>query len=222
MQDHLGSSALLDDSEDVLPPTLPDFQPGLRRGYVAPGRPGPAFPPAPFADPAIASMWGSPMQPPGMSPFAQTPVAPPGFGAPVGWPASPSLGFSAPIGIGRVAPARPPASVAIRQILCNVCRDLAMKEPAKDGFIPLSSLQEAVKTYVDFNPMGDGPLTESDIVALCETEGNMANGGGTFELADEAGTKNIRWNPDKMAQPLGAFGAPGQIGSPVLGSSFGH
>ncbi|KAK7742941.1 Stress response protein nst1 [Diaporthe eres] len=220
-ENHLGSSALLDDSEDVLP-TLPDFQPGLRRGYVAPGRPGPAFPPAPFADPAIASMWGSPMQPPGMSPFAQTPVAPPGFGGPVGWPASPSLGFSAPIGIGRVAPARPPASVAIRQILCNVCRDLAMKEPAKDGFIPLSSLQEAMKTYVDFNPMGDGPLTENDIVALCETEGNMANGGGNFDLVDEAGTKSIRWNPDKMAQPLGGFGAPGQIGSPVLGSSFGH
>ncbi|KAH8765389.1 stress response protein nst1 [Diaporthe sp. PMI_573] len=223
MQDHLGSSALLDDSEDVLP-TLPDFQPGLRRGYVAPGRPGPAFPPAPFADPAIASMWGSPMQPPGMSPFGQTPVVPPGFGGPVGWPVSPSLSFSAPIGIGRVAPARPPASVAIRQILCNVCCDLAMKEPAKDGFIPLSSLQEAVKTYVDFNPMGDGPLTENDIVALCETEGNMANGGGSFDLVNEAGTKSIRWNPDKMPQPLGAFGAPGQpgIGSPVLGSSFGH
>ncbi|KAG8167069.1 hypothetical protein KVR01_002758 [Diaporthe batatas] len=223
MQDHLGSSALLDDSEDVLP-TLPDFQPGLRRGYVAPGRPGPAFPPAPFADPAIASMWGSPMQLPGISAFGQAPVAPPGFGTPVGWPASPSLGFTSPIPLRHVAPVRPPASVAIRQILCNVCRDLALKEPTKDGFIPLTSLQEAVKTYVDFNPMGDGPLTENDIVALCETEGNMANGGGNFDLVDEAGTKSIRWNPDKMPQPLGAFGAPGQpgIGSPVLGSSFGH
>jgi actin-related protein len=218
IQDHLGSSALLDDSEDVLP-TLPDFQPGLRRAHVAPGRP-----PATFSDPAIASMWGSPVQPSGMSPFGQTAVAAPGFGGSVGWPVSPVLGFSAPIGIGHVAPARQPASVAIRQILCNVCRDLATKEPTKDGFIPLSSLQDAVKTYVDFNPMGDGPLTESDIVALCETEGNTANGGGSFDLVDEAGAKSIRWTPDKMPQPFGAFGAPGAPGirSPVLGSSFGR
>ncbi|ROW14098.1 hypothetical protein VPNG_04144 [Cytospora leucostoma] len=222
-QNHLGSSALLDDSEDVLP-TLPDFQSGLRRGYVAPIRPGVAFPPpAPFADPAIASMWGSPGQPSILSPFAQTPVAPPGFGGPGGWPASPSLGFSVPSGMVRPAPVRPPASVAIRQILCNVCRDLAIKEPAKDGLIPLNSVQEAMKTYVDFNPMGDGPLTEDDILALCETEGTQANGGGNFDVHDgEATSKSIRWNPDKTPHPLGAFGAPGHIGSPVLGSSFGR
>ncbi|KUI68669.1 Stress response protein NST1 [Cytospora mali] len=222
-QNHLGSSALLDDSEDVLP-TLPDFQSGLRRGYVAPGRIGPAFPPpAPFADPAIASMWGSPVQPSVLSPFAQAPVAPPGFGGPGGWPASPSLGFSVPSGLVRPAPVRPPASMAIRQILCSVCRDLALKEPAKDGLIPLSTVQEAMKTYVDFNPMGDGPLTENDIVALCETEGNPANGGGNFDVHDGEGvTKSIRWNPDKAPQSLGAFGAPGHIGSPVLGSSFGR
>lgn len=222
-QDHLGSSALLDDSEDVLP-TLPDFQSGLRRGYVAPGRPGPAFPPpAPFADPAIASMWSSPVQPSVLSPFTQAPVAPPGFGGPGGWPASPSLGFSVPSGMVRPAPARPPASVAIRQILCNVCRDLAIKEPSKDGLISLSSVQEAMKTYVDINPMGDGPLTENDIVALCETEGTMANGGGNFDIHEGEGvSKNIRWNPDRNPQPLGAFGAPGHIGSPVMGSSFGR
>lgn len=221
-EDHLGSSALLDDSEDVLS-TLPDFISNQRRGFVAPGRPG-AFPPVPFGDPGILqqsqSPWGpSPIQPPGMSPFVQSPAPPPPPGF---WPvSSPTPGFSAPIGIGRPGPSRQPASV-VRQKLCSVCRDLAMQDPATDGFIPLSSVHEAIKDQIEFNPLGNGPLADNDILALCETEGTMMNGGGNFDVHDDGNTKSIRWNPDKTPLPMGGFGAPGQIGSPIMGSSFGR
>lgn len=219
-ENHLGSSALLDDSEDVLS-TLPEFGSAPRRGFAAPGRP-PAFPPLPFGDPGILqqsqSPWGpSPIQPPGMSPFAQAPAPPPGF-----WPmASPTPGFSAPIGIGRPGPTRQPASV-VRQKLCNVCRDLAMQDPATDGFIPLSSVHEVIKDQIEFNPLGNGPLTDNDILALCETEGTMINGGGNFDVHEDDNSKSIRWNPEKTPLSMGGFGAPGQIGSPIMGSSFGR
>lgn len=219
-ENHLGSSALLDDSEDVLS-TLPEFGSAPRRGFVAPGRP-PAFPPLPFGDPGILqqsqSPWGpSPIQPPGINPFAQAPAPPPGF-----WPvASPTPGFSAPIGIGRPSLSRQPASV-VRQKLCNVCRDLAMQDPAPDGFISLSSVHDAIKDQIEFNPLGNGPLTDNDILALCETEGTMMNGGGTFDVHEDGSSKSIRWNPDQTPLHMGGFGAPGQIGSPILGSSFGR
>lgn len=219
-EDHLGSSALLDDSEDVLS-TLPEFGSAPRRGFAAPGRP-PAFPPLPFGDPGILqqsqSPWGpSPIQPPGINHFAPAPGPPPGF-----WPvASPTPGFSAPIGIGRPSIPRQPASV-VRQKLCNVCRDLAMQDPAADGFIPLNSVHEAIKDQIEFNPLGNGPLTDTDILTLCETEGTMMNGGGNFDVREDGSTKSIRWNPDKTPLPMGGFGAPGQIGSPIMGSSFGR
>lgn len=221
-EDHLGSSALLDDSEDVVS-GLPEFASGPRRGFAALGRPPPAFPPLPFGDPGILqqsqSPWGpSPIQPPGMNPFTQAP--PPGF-----WPVtSPTPGFSAPLGIRQPAPSRQPASV-VRQKLCNVCRDLAVQDPATNGFIPLSSVHEAIKDQIEFNPLGNGPLTDHDILALCETEGTMVNGGGNFDIREDGSNKSIRWNREKtppLAMGGGGFGAPGQIGSPVLGSSFGR
>lgn len=226
---HLGSSALLDDSEDVVQP-LPDFGSSSRRGYAAPpGRP-PVFPSFPFGDQGIMhqspSIWGaSPIQPSGINPFAPSPAPPPGFGGPGGWAApSPGQGFSIPSGIGRPAPSRhmQPATV-VRQKLCSICRDLAMQDLSKDGFISLNLALDTLRDQVDFNPLGNGPLSEDDVLVLCETEGDMVNGGGNFDIHEDGNGRNIRWNPDKMPQALGAFGAPGapgQFGSPS--SSFGR
>lgn len=221
MNNHLGSSALLDDSDDVIP-TLPDFGSVPRRGYVAPGRPQ-GFPSLPFGDPGMLQqsqpLWGtSPIQPSAMNSFVQPPAPPPGFGGPTGWPiASPVPGFSAPI--GRPMPSRQPVSV-VRQKLCNICRELAMQDPSKDGLIPLQVIQDTMKDQIEFNPLGNGPLTENDILILCETEGTMVNGGGNFEIREDGNGRSIRWNEHKVPQPLGAFGAPGQFGSPS--SSFGR
>lgn len=213
MENHLGSSALLDDSDDVMP-TPPDFAPGGRRGYVAPGRPQ-AFPAVPFGDPGVlqqSQLWGaSPIQAPGMNPFAQAPAPPPGLAGPGGWPiGSPVPGFSAPMVIGRPsAPSRQPATV-VRQRLCQVCRELATQVPTQDGFIPLHLVQKALKDRVEHN--------DFDILALCETEGTLVNGGGNFDIHGGKDDKSIRWNPDSSSQPLGGFGAPGQLTSPS--SSF--
>lgn len=216
MENHLGSSALLDDSDDVVP-TLPEFGSLPRRGYVAPGRPQ-GFPSLPFGDPGIQPLWGtSPIQPSVMNSFVQPPAAPPGFGGPTGWPiGSPVPGFSAPI--SRPMPSRQPVSI-VRQKLCNICRELAMQDPSKDGLIPLQVVQDTMKDQVEFNPLGNGPLTENDILILCETEGTMVNGGGNFDIHEDGNGRSIRWNENKLPQPLGAFGAPGgHFGSPS--SSF--
>lgn len=230
----LGSSALLENSEDVIQP-LPDFGSSARRGYPAPGRP-PVFPSFGFGEPGIMhpsqNIWGgNAVQPSVMAPFVPTqPGPPPAFVGPGSWAASPGQGFSVPngIGIGRPVPQRvvtQPNSV-VRQRLCNVCHKLA-QDLAKDGFIPLALVRDALKDQVgEYNPLGKGPLAEEDILALCETEGDIANGGGNFDISEDGGETNIRWNPDKMGnQPRtqalgGGFGAPGQLGSP--NSSFGQ
>lgn len=217
MENHLGSSALLDDSDDVVP-ILPEFGSLPRRGYVAPGRPQ-GFPSLPFGDPGIQPLWGtSPIQPSVMNPFVQPPAPPPGFGGPTGWPiGSPVPGFSAPI--SRPMPSRQPVSV-VRQKLCNICRELAMQNPSKDGLIPLQVIQDTMKDQIEFNPLGNGPLTENDILVLCETEGTHVNGGGNFDIHEDGNGRSIRWTEHKVPQPLGAFGAPGHLGSPS--SSFGR
>lgn len=227
-ENHLGSSALLDDSDDVVQP-LPDFASNARRSYAAPGRP-PVFPSFPFGDQGMMhqspSIWGaSPIQPSVMNPFAPSAPPPPGFGNSVGWVApSPGQGFSVPSGMGRPAPSRvmQPATM-VRQRLCQVCRELGMQDPSKEGFIPLSLVQTTLKDQVEFNPLGNGPLAEDDILILCETEGDLVNGGGNFDIHEDGSGRSIRWNADKRPQPLGAFGAPGapgQLGSPS--SSFGR
>ncbi|CAN8102102.1 unnamed protein product [Discula destructiva] len=221
MENHLGSSALLDDSDDVVP-TLPEFGSAPRRGYAAPGRQQ-GFPSVPFGDPGMLQqsqqLWGtSPIQNSVLNSFMPSPVPPPGFGGPAGWPiSSPVPGFSTPM--NRPIPSRQPVSM-VRQKLCNVCRDMAMRDPSREGLIDLHVVLDMMKDIVEFNPFGTGPLTEKDVLILCETEGTMVNGGGNFDIVEDGNGRSIRWNEHKVPQPVGAFGAPGQFGSPS--SSFGR
>lgn len=221
IENHLGSSALLDDSDDVA--TLPEFGSAPRRGYAAPGR-QPGFPSVAFGDPGMLQQsqpqWGtSPIQHSVMNSFVGSPAPPPGFPGPAGWSvASPVPGFSTPI--NRPMPSRQPIHVVVRQKLCSICRDLAIQGQSSDGFVPLSRVLDAIKPHVDQNPLGNGPLTEHNLLELCETEGTMVNGGGNFDIVENANGRSIRWNEHKVLQSAGAFGAPGQFGSP--NSSFGR
>ncbi|KAJ9148954.1 Stress response protein NST1 [Pleurostoma richardsiae] len=236
---HLGSSALLDDSEEQ---PLPGFRHGSRGGTVAPG-PRQAFPPTPFGslDPAVlfqsSSPWG---QPAGLAPFPAGPPPPPGFG-PVGW-ASPTPAFSVP---GSTVRSTQPRTVTIRQLLCRACRDLSDKarlshsatstpdgssrnsDPVSDVYIPLDSIKSQIELL---KPAMEKSVSEDDILALCETEGNHLNGGGSFDVRDEPSGKTIRWVPspvlaggsDALPHIQRAVGAPGEIGSPVIGSGWGR
>ena len=129
-------------------------------------------------------------------------------------------------------------------MLCRVCRDLSDKskqtgsvnstpdgskktESTSDGFISL----DAIKAQVDLlNPTNERPVSEDDLLALCETEGNMQNGGGSFDVREDGPHRFIRWvpsmhngiGPDGLPHLQRAVGAPGEIGSPVIGSGWGR
>lgn len=95
-----------------------------------------------------------------------------------------------------------------------------MQDASREGLIPLHVVLDTLKDNIEFNPLGNGPLSENDILILCETEGTMVNGGGNFDIVENGSGRSIRWNEHKVPQSIGSFGAPGQLGSPS--SSFGR
>lgn len=227
---HLGSKALLDDVDDPL-----DFasrHPRLGMSSSLP-RPGAGFP-TPFGvDPFVLPHHNSPWGPPGIGHhqpmFPQHP--PPGFGHATNMPWGPGpLGstFGAP-GV----PDRPytePRSVQVRKMLRRTCEELAAsaaadeaKHDAGDGFVPIQDILVRMESY----NFGNSAVTVQELLDLCETEGNDTNGGGSFDVrGDTPETRSIRYvsgSGRNNSQPLyRAVGAPGEIGSPVVGAgSFG-
>ncbi|KAH8889624.1 hypothetical protein GQ53DRAFT_187051 [Thozetella sp. PMI_491] len=218
LEEHLGSSALLDDSDDP----LHDFA-SMRRAAVPPGqRQPPAFPAGPFGHEPLFASAVNPWVPAVSAvsnPFGAVPAPPPGFGGhplpgaiPWGLPgggANPGFGGQVPIG-------RPsqPRSVAVRLMLCRACEEAAAEgAAADDGFIPL----EVIKSKVDMFLKGEVP--EQEMLILCDTEGNDNNGGGSFDTRSDSSNKTyVRWVPSSGpgGQPFlhRAVGAPGEIGSP--------
>ncbi|KAL2683162.1 hypothetical protein Neosp_007629 [[Neocosmospora] mangrovei] len=200
---HLGSRALLDDDEplasDVNPASLRNQPPGFPTGPFMPS----GFPMAhnPWGPPA-----GGTFPPPGFgNPGWGAPSAPPGFGM-----GSPVPAMSA---IRSTAPAR---HVAVRQMLCQACKALGGSGDS-EGFIDLST----IKSQID-DMTGDN-ISEIDLLNLCETEGSPSNGGGAFDLkrdVDGSGKHRVRWQPDPsdgFNPQYRAVGAPGEIGSPLMG-----
>ncbi|KAI8629495.1 hypothetical protein F5Y19DRAFT_83958 [Xylariaceae sp. FL1651] len=205
MSNHLGSSALLDDTDE---PLLDSFDPS-RRGTVAPGT-RPPFPGPAFMNPAYGSP-GTPWGAPGMFP------PPPGFGhaaSNTGWP--PNLAFGVPPPITRAAQ---PRSVVIRQLLVRACKDLENYAADASGYIELS----AIKGHVDsITPSPSESIDEAELLDICETEGNPQNGGGSFDIRrDDNGKVAIRFEVGG-GSGHGPFprnvGAPGEIGSPIVGA----
>ncbi|KAL0936287.1 stress response protein NST1 [Colletotrichum truncatum] len=203
---HLGSSALLDDSEDPNP-----ISAAINAARQRNQAPRPAFPNIPFGMDngfhSINNVWGpSPM------PFAPPPgLGNPTWGSPM-MPPMPSL--------GQIRTAGNPRSVTVRLMLCRACKELqARNAEAPDAFIDLS----AVKSEVDHLSRME-VVSEEDLMDLAETEGNIHNGGGTFEIRRDAngpGKHTVRWVPEfsDLSQPHHrAVGAPGEIGSPIIGS----
>jgi hypothetical protein len=98
-------------------------------------------------------------------------------------------------------------------MLCRACRNLEGSSP--DGFHSINSIREQIE---HLNPPREEPVLEKEILDLCETEGNPNNGGGYFDVRLESdGRKFIRFEPDVPTHR--SVGAPGDIGSPIVGSS---
>ncbi|OTB05531.1 hypothetical protein M426DRAFT_10575 [Hypoxylon sp. CI-4A] len=210
VSNHLGSSALLDDSDDPY-----GSIPVSRGGTTAPGVRQP-FASVSFTEPFLSSSplnntWGG--QPALFSP-------PPGFANPVGiapaWPPNPTFGIPNP---GRASQPRP---VAIRLMLVNACKELVGRDSDTGGYISLPAIKDHVNSI---NIPGHEPVSEAELLDMCDTEGNPHNGGGSFDVKNEASKYSIRFEPDGGAPTLPFprnVGAPGEIGSPIVGAGSPH
>lgn len=209
LSNHLGSSALLDDSDEPLTSAA-----GTRRASGAPGTLNRQnFAPAPFG-----------MEPPGFpSPINSfnTWGAPPNpFGGPSSLPGSNFLGGWGPpanssfgsVGGNPVIRPSEPRSVAVRLMICRACKNLEGNAP--DGYVDINAIKEQVD---QFNPPNEQPVSEKELLDICETEGNPINGGGSFDIRKDANDHaSIRYENDTSStRPIGA---PGEIGSPIVGS----
>ncbi|KAH8662963.1 salt tolerance down-regulator-domain-containing protein [Tricladium varicosporioides] len=204
VSNHLGSSALLDDSDEPINPGLN----GRRSSGIASMNARPNFAPIPFGmDPSAFAnpmnsynTWGGPPNPFGSSSL-------PGYGG--GWGQAP-LGNA----FGGVAPpARPtqPRSVAVRLMICRACKNMEGSTP--DGFYDLNLLKEQVD---HLNPPNEQSISEKELLDICETEGNGINGGGSFEIRKDGDRCLIR-HENEVPATHRPIGAPGEIGSPIVG-----
>ncbi|KPM34509.1 Stress response protein NST1 [Neonectria ditissima] len=205
---HLGSRALLEDDDplaDEIPVgSLRNQPPGPRGG----------FPVSPFMEtgfPMAHNPWGPPAG--GAHPFP-----PPGFGNP-GWGAPsvpPGFGMGSPIPAmsSLRAPAQP-RHVAVRLMLCQACKELVnMGDP--EGYISLATIRSQILAQ-----LGEQGIAEQDLLDLCDTEGSLSNGGGSFDVKRDAGgpgKHTVRWVSDPadgFGSQYRGVGAPGEIGSPL-------
>ncbi|KAL8797947.1 MAG: hypothetical protein Q9182_007093 [Xanthomendoza sp. 2 TL-2023] len=226
LADHLGSSALLDDT-DV--PLISAGKNHPRRGSVAIGAPfrqgfGAS---SMFPDPVGAGKmenfqrggqggngthWGAPPMPFG---------APPMVGSPQ-WTHAPGPGWSNSNAFGIIGSAsRPnaPRAVTLRLLVCQACNKLTASQPSshRSGFHPVDAVLRQVHMM---KPASEGAISLQDMLDICDTEGNNQNGGGSFttENQGDAGTfVKFESGPNPS---ISTRGAPGDIGSPIQGSAF--
>lgn len=204
LSNHLGSSALLDDSDEPL-------SSGPSRPIGAPGAPRPQFvpqfgmEPLAFGGPVSPyNSWGGPPNPFGPSSLPGSNYMAGGWGP----PANSSFGA---VGGNSAIRSSQPRSVTVRQMVCRACKNLDNTTP--DKFVDINAIRDQLERL-----NLEQPVSERELLDICETEGNSINGGGSFELRKDAGAGfSIRFETEAPTnhRPLGA---PGEIGSPIVGS----
>lgn len=214
----LGSSALLDDSDEPFVGQLDS------RLHPAPlGAPGTGR--LPFASsfsndkPAAFGMgssnWGPSFNNLHGGHFGQ--VGPRGAS---GWPQPLFDPMGAQPGLGRPHVPRP---IAVRLMLVQACRQLnALSGGKGDGYHPA---REVLRQVEMIKPPADPSVTMDEMLGICDTEGNVQNGGGTFEVMIDNSRGQIVKFVEDNALPVNARGL-GDIGSPIAApghqvSSFG-
>ena len=198
---HLGSSALLDDSDVPLTKTTQS-----RRNSIAPGearRPAlnsHLFNANPNANPTQANhIWGPPPTPPSSSTL------------------------STPLSAAFGADGRPLSSQGFPQILCDSARKLAcgicqtMNGVKLAQNMPNDGWHDLARIYETFHSQWPPNMPHFDarqFLQLCEMEGNDQNGGGKFELVYDGRSKDWHFNiSDVIVKyepiPPGLWRAPG-------------
>jgi len=106
--------------------------------------------------------------------------------------------------------------------MSQACKQLSASNPNKvdPGFYNVNLVLRQVE---QLNPPNEAPITLNEMLDICDTEGNPQNGGGSFMIKNDGprGTF-VRFEPDNnsiASMPRSSI-APGDIGSPVPGSSI--
>ncbi|KAH7045178.1 hypothetical protein B0J12DRAFT_577399 [Macrophomina phaseolina] len=229
LSNHLGSSALLDDSDEPIPTSAgevrrPSLAPSARSGRMGFGT-SPLFTDVgtrgidTFGLPSSTnSTWGTPtvpFGPPGMggSTWGSPPMA-------SGWPTT--VGSFGSVGAPLGAPHRPSISrpVSVRLMVCQACKQLAQSQPNSDGFYDIPTIIRTIDASI--RGPADTPVVEPEVVDICETEGDAHNGGGFLRKRDGPdGSVSVKFEPDTTSS--GGIRIPGQaplhglgeIGSPI-------
>ncbi|KAL9594959.1 MAG: hypothetical protein Q9219_006739 [cf. Caloplaca sp. 3 TL-2023] len=227
LTNHLGSSALLDDTDVPLTSAATN---NPRRGSVAPGPPfRQGFGTSPmFADPIAtakkenlprgnqggnANTWGAPHMPFG---------PPPGAGSPQ-WTHAPGTGWPTNNAFGIIGSANRPNSsraVIIRLLICQACNKLTASQPTshRSGFHPVDAVLRQVELM---KPAGESTITLQELLDICDTEGNNQNGGGSFTVESQGDTGTfVKFESGRNTSMSMRGGVPGDIGSPIPGNAF--
>lgn len=228
---HLGSSALLDDTDEPMPANLENRRTSTLANASRNGQPGGMAPlGGAFGGPAPGFGSSAPgWNPPGMSSFGQPPgLAQPSWGAPM---STPSLGSSwvnnnaafasngafGPLGGATLT--RPAGGArTLRLAVCQACKQLTAGQQGEgDGFHGVDVLLRQIKTTT---PHIDSPLIPSEVENILDTEGDSQNGGGMLHVRrDGPNPENfsVKWAPDAATpdQGRGGVNGLGEIGSPM-------
>ena len=238
LSNHLGSSALLDDTDVPLSNNVAD----ARRGSMAPGGPrhgysSPMFPDligsklsiwrtrnlCLHLDPATkidnfprgmqggnGNTWGAPPMPFGAPPMSGPPPWSNGPGSQ--W----SNGAFGSTAVNRQNTSR---AVTIRHLICQACNKLSANPPATsmNGFHNAEGVLRQIELM---KPANEGQISLREMMDICDTEGNSQNGGGSFTVTREQAGDFIRFEAGRNTSVGMRGGVPGEIGSPIAGGAM--
>ena len=223
LSNHLGSSALLDDTDVALESSFE-----ARRGSVAMGgsrapHQGFGAPPglAPIgtsartengSQPGNSSRWPNTQQtsfgPPGRAP--QSFASAPGFGRPTNGNTFGS--------VGTANRSSAPRGSRIRIMVCSTCDKMTAFNPHSQGFHVADQVLVKIQAMM---PRNEPSVHIMEMLQFCDTEGNAHNGGGWFEFKghEKAGFM-LKHHTEANDGMNGRSGPPpGEIGSPIVGSA---
>ena len=207
---HLGSSALLDDADDPLPPSGESRRTSNPMGPVRPG-------PAGFSSPLFTNLGGqNSFGNPHSNWSSPGAFGPPGLGTP-SWGSSLNANSWSSNAFGSLgAGARssnPNRPLAIRLAVCHACRQLS--QPHTDSYHDVNIVLHQIELN---GSLAEGTPSLKEIEDICETEGDAQNGGGMLHVRHSGGSNfAIKHEPD---HPVPNSGRPsanqlGEIGSPL-------
>jgi hypothetical protein len=131
-----------------------------------------------------------------------------------GWPNANTFGVIG--GASRPGTSRP---VTVRLMVCQACKQLTASKKNGETFHEVNTVLRQVE---QIRPANEAPVQMRELLDICETEGDAQNGGGFFAIQKDAQCRTfVKHEVDESISGSGGRAniAPGEIGSPVPGSS---